>query len=324
MSRVFVLGAGASYAAGFPVAQDLFGQVYNDLAPEEKHDVDRMVRYLLPSARALSKRTISRVRIEELMTLLEAVEEFNEIWPTTFLTPAMIRRLRARLLKGVWALFVSIQRQAEQAPERIEYVDRFLARLRPDDAILTFNWDVLFERRARQGRTELTLTDIDGKIPFLKLHGSIDWFSGAELASRIGYDRIHRQLYRASWDHASKPDHERWATILPFIIPPTFFKTFRGCADMEEIWAAAFRKLERADEIYLCGYRFPMEDTFARVVFCRAIRANLLHRERSSKTMRPLKLIVVNPDEAVLERVKEIVFAGAKVELKKFEACSLV
>lgn len=258
------------------------------------------------------------------MSLLDMAEEFNEILPTTMLRADAIRSLRSKLLRTIADLLIEAQRQAEARHTKIGYVDRFISRLSVRDTVMTFNWDLLFERRLRQRGLPFDHCPNDSGSPalaFLKLHGSLDWFRGAELESRTGFDVVHRQLYRAPWPKISKRDAKFLTNALPFIVPPTFFKTFRGCADVEEIWAHAFRRLQQADEIYVCGYRFPPEDLFARFVFRRAIRSNLMRRER--KNAAPLKLVVIGPNPEVARFLRRNIYGKVRHENSRFETSSL-
>jgi hypothetical protein len=191
--------------------------------------------------------------------------------------------------------------------------------------VITFNWDLLFERHLRQHEVDFDYCpqkDATNSLAFLKLHGSLDWYRGAELESTKGLEVLHRQLYRVGEPKAGKPHTGSLIDAVPFIVPPTFFKTFRGCADIEHIWTVAFQRLQSADQIYICGYRFPPEDFFGRFVFRRAIRANVLQRRRKSAS--PLKLVVINPNKEVADFVRRNIYRKARHENVRFEVSSLM
>ena len=327
--RVFVLGAGTSYGAGFPLASQLFNRAYGRMEDDDQRQVGKALRYLYPVSgrNRPSRRTLENVNVEELLSLLDTAEEFNEILPTTFLEPVVIRRLRSSLLKSIVELLVENQLKAESSKKRVDYVDRFLSRLEPGDTVITFNWDLLFERRMRKIGQEFKLCprEESNHLAYLKVHGSIDWYRGAELDSRKGFKVVYRQLYRAPWPKVSRQRDKLPSDALPFIVPPTFNKSFRGCADIEELWVQAFQRLQEADEIYVCGYRFPPEDLFARFVLRRAIRFNVIRRQRRErKESSPrLRLTVIDPDPCVVRFVRDNIYDGALYEKEKFETSSL-
>lgn len=321
-----MLGAGASYGAGFPLAAELFARIYERLRPEEQKDLDAAMRYFYPSSGKAhsSPKLLSKVNIEEFMSLLDMAEDFNEMLPTTFLGPKAIRALRSTLLRAIVDLLVAKQLEAESDSRKLRYLDLFCSKLSAADTVITFNWDVLLERRLRKRAVPLEYCPQKGKpgsLAFLKLHGSIDWYRGAELESTVGFEVLHRQLYRATWQMISNPHSKPLTDTLPFIVPPTFFKNLRGCADAEEIWAEAFNRLRAADQIYFCGYRFPPEDIFGRFVFRRAIRFNMLQAEHGRKTA--LRLVVINPNEEVSKFVARSVYSKVRHEAARFEASSL-
>lgn len=327
-NRVFVLGAGASYGAGFPLANDLFSRIYERLSPDAQRDLDRAVRYFYPFSKPTRSTSVSlrRVNIEELMSLLDAAEEFNEILPTTFMTPVELRKLRTHLLHSLVDLFRELQDRAEKASKYIGYVEAFVSKLRGADTIITFNWDTLVERQISQdGRFQPDYCPRGSSasgLPVLKLHGSVDWYHGAELASRAGMLPVHRQIFRTGSSRPSSRRRAQLASALPFIVPPTFYKRLRGYSDLEEVWATAFDRLRTADEIFICGYRFPPEDLLARFLVRRAIRMNLLQRDRKGKDK--LRLLIVNPEQSVAKFVKENIDTSVRAEYARFEESTLV
>ena len=326
--RVFVLGAGASHGAGFPLASELFNLAYCRMDDDDQHQVERTLSYFYPVSRhnrQSIQKLVSVLNVEEFLSLLNTAEEFNETLPTTFLKPGLIRDVRASLLKSIVKLLVEKQQNAERSKKPVEYVDRFLCRLEPGDTIITFNWDLLLERRmCKTGLAfKLCPSEESEDIEYLKLHGSIDWYRGAELKSRNGFEVVYRQLYRASWPKVSRQRNKLLSDKLPFIVPPTFNKSFKGYADLEEIWVQAFQRLQEADEIYVCGYRFPSEDLFARFVFRRAIRFNMMIRRERKKSRPSLRLTVIDPSPKVAQSVRQNIYGGIRHEAKKFEYSSL-
>ncbi len=329
--RVFILGAGASNGAEFPLASELFKLAYDQMDSDDQSDVRKTLSYLYPVSgrnHQSPQKLVSVLNVEEFLSLLDTAEEFNEILPTTFLEPVVIRRLRSRILSSIMELLVEKQSKAESSKKLVGHVDRFLSRLEPGDTIITFNWDLLLERRmSKVGQAfKLCPREESNDVAYLKVHGSIDWYRGAELESRKGFKVVYRQLYRAPWPKVSKQRDNFLSDTLPFIVQPTFNKSYKGSADLEEIWVQAFQRLYEADEIYVCGYRFPPEDLFARFVLRRAIRFNIIRRKRRRKRKIPtprLRLKVIDPCSAVAKFVQQKIYAGVRHEKEYFETSSL-
>ena len=120
--------------------------------------------------------------------------------------PGLIRDVRASLLKSIVRLLVKKQKSAERNNGLVGYVDRVLCNLKPGDTIITFNSDILLQRRIhkRVRAFKLCPRGESEDIAYLKLHGSIDWYRGAELYYRNGltqnvFEVVYRQLYKAPW-----------------------------------------------------------------------------------------------------------------------------
>jgi hypothetical protein len=76
--------------------------------------------------------------------------------------------------------------------------------------------------------------------------------------------------------------------------------------------------VSQATELHIIGYSLPREDQFARFVFWRAIRNNLVNVEKRKKC--PLTMRVVNPDETVWTTFSRLVGStgsGTKMEFKQ-------
>ena len=320
---MFILGAGFSYSAGFPLAHHLLQQVYQRLAPDMQGELYRTLQFLYPevsSARNVAE-GLTRVGVEDFMSLLDVSEQFNARLPTTWLRSTRIRALRSQMLTAVADLMIDCQVAAENEG-RCDYVDRFVQRLWPSDTIITFNWDVLLERRLvrKDVRHAYKPKDRANALLLLKLHGSIDWRHGETLDSIHHLKSVHRQLFQLPWDRLMalrEAGHHNDAP--PYVVPPTFFKDLQGSSDLEELWVNAFRQVVLADEIHFCGYRLPPEDMYARSVLRRAIRQNVQRRRKKEKPA--VKITLVNPDEKneVIGLMRKYLDRSVKPEKDRFE-----
>jgi hypothetical protein len=320
---VFILGAGFSYNAGFPLAYHLLRQVYERLDRETQSELYRTLQFLYPEVNAAKtiSEGLTQVGVEDFMSLLDVSEQFNARLPTTWLRSTRIRSLRARMLTAIADLMIDCQVAAENQG-RCDYVDRFVRRLWPTDTVITFNWDVLLERRLVRNDVRYAYKSRErGKaLLLLKLHGSIDWRHGETLDSIHHLTSVHRQLFQLPWDRLMElRDAGHHNDAPPYVVPPTFFKDLQGSTDLEELWVTAFRQVVLADEIHFCGYRLPPEDMYARSVLRRAIRQNA--RERKKKEKPAAKITLVNPDSnnEVIGLMRKFLDRSVKPEKDKFE-----
>jgi len=319
-SRTFILGAGFSYGAEFPLAWQLLPETFARLESGDQELLVRAIQYLYPVRKGTrTDQLLKKTEIEEFMSLLDMSERFNERMPTTFLKPPKIRELRRKLLTATADLMVARQKMAERKA-LLGYVDAFVRKLRPTDTVITFNWDILLERRLRHTRVPFAYSAEEGARPrllVLKLHGSIDWFHAEELDTTVDAEAVQRQIYRLNYYRLVDPIADWRGTATPFIVPPTFFKDVQGTTDLETIWALAFEALQAADEIHICGYRLPKEDMYARAVLRRAIRHNALIRRRNGADG-PL-ISVVNPDRTVVKAMRETLHSQLRARYQGFQ-----
>ncbi len=331
--RVFVLGAGFSYAAGFPLAWQLLSSVYDRLGPEDRERIVEALKYLYPRFKPEPSVTkeIQKVQVEDFMSLLDMTEKFNRTLPTSFLKAEDVRQLQRALLRGIAQLLMERHWEAERK-KKTDYVKRFIGRLRTSDTIVTFNWDLLLDRELRISGTPTSFgkpSASKDQLAVLKLHGSIDWYDASQLTSHALLDPVYRQLYRVPPDRLTSATSPLRPNAAPAVVPPTFFKFSRdgdGRADLEELWTAAFGRLQAAGEIHLCGYRLPPEDMYARFVLRRAIRANVLRRQRKGQAAP--KVVLINPDGkgtknvgVVLKSMRALLHADIVPDRSYFEQC---
>jgi hypothetical protein len=301
----------------------LLRRVYERLSRAAQSELHRTLEFLYPEVGAAKSidEALGKVWVEDLMSLLDVSEQFNARLPTTWLRSSRIRNLRGQLLVAIADLMVDCQVEAENR-ESYAYVDRFVKRLWPTDTVITFNWDVLLERRlVRNGIAfGYKSRDREQAVQLLKLHGSIDWRHGEMLDSIRHFHQVHRQLFQLPWDRLMELRQSGHLNDAPpYVVPPTFFKDLQGSTDLEELWVTAFRKVVLADEIHFCGYRLPPEDMYARSVLRRAIRQNLKDRKKKGRPAPTITL--VNPDEngEVLTLMRKFLDRSVKPETDRFE-----
>lgn len=138
--------------------------------------------------------------------------------------------------------------------------------------------------------------------PFLKLHGSINWFTYTGIsASQFADDTVREDnlgktiIYRsAHYDHRFKPEIDG-EIIQPVIVTPVLNKEIYQRPIIPEIWKLAFKELSTCKKLIVGGYSFPATDFNTKRLFLEAFANHTLE-----------ELIVINPDTSVVKLVKDL------------------
>lgn len=190
---VYVLGAGFSAAAGLPMAGELWREILarglklGGRAEKFRRDLDDYLEY----RRVCDGEELryEDVDLETLMGFLDIEHHLGLRGGDTWSTHGNEGQVVIKTLIG--QILSERTPAAGQIPEL--YVE-FARRLRPDDVVLTFNYDVLLERALDQAGVAYRLfpyrykdvhefsSTIDAsreEVTVLKVHGSVDWFDAA-------------------------------------------------------------------------------------------------------------------------------------------------
>jgi hypothetical protein len=321
--RVFVLGAGVSAACGIPVAKDIFRATMLRLlsaSDSDADDVHNILRYLYPGFDVKLK---NYPNIEDFLNFLEMAKTFNteEFVRSEPYSEKRIGKVEGIVLKALTAFLW----EAMQSKDKLKPLHRFAEKeVNLGDVVITFNWDVGLEQTLYMDRKEPSFhyfysRKIDQKQVFLlKPHGSIDWFRKAALPNNgEGEDYLSLDKDLAVFKHFDFTENHELAKLLPVIVPPVSSKEFKYRA-LKRTWISVFRAVSQATQLHIIGYSLPREDQFARFVFRRAIRNNLLNVEKGKKS--PLGIRVVNPDETVWTTFSRLVGStgtGTEMEFKQ-------
>lgn len=285
MQTVFILGSGFSTAAGAPLEGEILRQIFeaNRLLKEFAELESWLKTHLFQSCPNWQQVS----DLEEVISRLELFARYSD------------RRLRESsdlpgkinlLLNGLINLLLPKNLSAN-----LECYDRFASRLQPEDAVLTFNYDlVLEEAMIRQGLHveyffaespfEPGTTASQPSVPVLKLHGSLNMIFCPECWEVY--------LGKAA-KGASCPKEHRGCR--PFIIAPTLFKSY-SLPYQRRIWYKALEKLTAADRIEIIGYSLPSADS---------LTAQLLDFGYRANPNKP-KVRVVNGKHPDLSRLRDV------------------
>lgn len=286
--NVFVLGAGASCHAGYPLAGDLGTRLYDWVVGAKPTD-------LRPSWR-LSE---YRERLERLLKHFGTLDNFEGLVTEI---DGLITRGKGEVPTGYGSpTYVAVDLRSAIA----DYFDQLsslpaplyegLANIaQPEDVIIIFNYDVAIERALRtiglwdisDGYGFRVLPTGSSAVRVLKLHGSTNWVTclGPDGAVSTGDPCSGRPAFRPQ-DLAylgysgSDPDYRVGGTTGPRLILPVQNKVFHpGLWEfLEALWKQAADALAEAAEINIIGYSMPEEDARARdLLLTQANRSALL------------------------------------------------
>jgi hypothetical protein len=143
--RVFIIGAGVSASCGIAVANQILREAVMRMESSDSVKTDRihkLLQYLYPN---FDKRIRNYPNIEDFLNLLEMARKFNSeefIASSAWSRPKLeeVKRFTLRAVTDyIW------DRMADAGKQRV--VHEFVRQnLREGDTIITFNWDLTFER----------------------------------------------------------------------------------------------------------------------------------------------------------------------------------
>lgn len=193
--RVFVLGAGFSKPAGLPLCFELFEQILEEARIKYKHigktkldrDIENFLDYQLKvKGKKLSKKEIN---FEDFISYLD-IEHFLQLRGSDHWSDE--GNVSQIIIKNLIA-YVLYKKEYLMEDKDFVLYEKFAEKLKPDDVIITFNYDTILEKtflrkdipyRLYPTRFESlnfgggTVKNTD-EIVLLKMHGSIDWFDFA-------------------------------------------------------------------------------------------------------------------------------------------------
>jgi hypothetical protein len=337
LERVFVLGAGASYAASEVTSRTTSSATYQ--APLDKDFCRRLAEVSLARPGWV---TNARDRVVDAWKHTTPFPEFVgleraillQLGNREFLEAIHRRRLRGSgdLASHEWMNLVShlicaILRRCRENGTRLysKFVDWAFPEESVDSRIITFNYDLLLDKallkkgfapedlyfdaiRQRRDRSSRR----NQPHPFLlKLHGSANWRCTSESFKRIiegpgsddgGEPFVIPEVWLRNADLAS-PDDD----VSPLIIPPLPTKPITQIKLFRYLWTRAYEYLYEAKELVVVGYSLPDADQMAYSMFS------------NFKPQRLKNVVVVDPDTSILAKWRDVLRSQGSVSLTYHE-----
>jgi hypothetical protein len=231
-SAIYILGAGFSKAAGLPLACELWDEVRRRaflLSGRGEFFRDDLETYIKYREKCDGKElTFEQVDLEEFMAFLDIEFHLGLRGKETWSTEGNESQVVVKTLIGE----ILAERMPANIPE--QYL-AFARLLKPDDYVLTFNYDVLLERALEDAGIPYRLyperlkpnpfgngmlvDDTTKEVIVLKLHGSIDWFDRTSY-SQLEENRIKQGFPPGGTDSVFR-DHRRFGAV-PLVEGPRF------------------------------------------------------------------------------------------------------
>lgn len=311
MKRVFVLGAGASAFAGYPLGLDLWRFIRDvDLADVHfKQAHDEVLAVMEPILQMNPPEEHDRPDLETLFTLLDLghrgagpIQLRRADWPLT--RQKIIRLIVQSFQWQEWRF------QGQIVYQRIPFglqIDRELALsvlaawvdiLKPGDIVLNFNWDLLHEAALwRAGKWHFSdgygfrcrdgPKDAHSPIKILKLHGSVNW------AQESAQEPVAEIEHKKDFFAGATDDYQtyrsragRWNLGRELIVP-SYMKDLSSNRLLLRLWRQAREALRQAEQIIVAGFSLNDADAAARELFASAL----------DQRRRTFRLAIVSPDQ---------------------------
>jgi SIR2-like domain len=350
VATVYFLGAGASAADELPLTNELNLAIAHALVNYED-SYSRLSQYY---------KTLYGIRRTDMKKAAAAWHTFLEDRQHQFVTPKLLPNVVETLslidlaiaqeasfgehLTGAALLGVrnemtrAIAFGVKEAGLRRQpkMTRKLIQRMKPDDVVISTNWDVLVERaityfeRKANPRRALQETTIDfgavdartvswrgkdrplaatGRRKVLKLHGSLNWF----YCARCGELYANVDLPWILDPEHPRPDADYCHCGVPLrniMIAPSYVKEY-GNAHLQSVWRHATKQLRDADRWVFIGYSLPSDDYHIRGMLLRALSAKLDCSRRNQRP--PIDVVSHGADDALVGRYSDL-FRRASIQ----------
>jgi hypothetical protein len=288
ITRTFILGAGFSVAAGFPLARDLRAPVFDRINRE------RLPRYHSDDGRL--EQGLSYVPNHDNLGFEELLIGLKQA-ATGYRHPAIDawRALETACAREFWARQSAVSNLPACYLNFAQWVNRRAWGL--GNAVVTFNWDLLAELSIQKSGATFTYglqcsdtgKPLIGLVPVLKPHGSINWSD---------HPRRGRESQCNGWEPISTDSKFCYVFRDPFGNPfredevnETRWMIFPGDKESVEedpspalIWQDVEKVIAERDMLVFIGYSMPPYDLETRDFFARHGRGKLVEVYTRSRT----------------------------------------
>ena len=294
----YVLGAGASHDAGYPLAKTMGSGLLQWMKSAEHAPGSYAADY--PAAAYFLDESFGPVEnVEELVTAIQKlIGEYENGTREQRVKRALVAHQYGVFKNAVRAWFAEIQQGV--ASNSLAYHDFARNIVVPGDCVVTFNYDVSLDRELRlAGKFEVgdgygfPIEDLPGAsaTKILKLHGSTSWLALLFGGTTSGVSQFQpgntlgarpviakNELSFLGYADTVDPAFARGGAALPVMIFPARSKDFYFAANTgveyddfwDELWRQAAVALQLSTRIVICGYSLLPVDERARKLLLNA------------------------------------------------------
>lgn len=321
---VYVVGAGFSANLGFPLTAELLPFALGRLGRAAKSRLLKVISFHFPDFVANDAGTYPN--IEELLTRIEINKSLFHASRSMVgrFTEQDLDEIRKQLLYTITTSFLEMR----EGIGKEDWLNTLVSRVVKTNAtIISFNWDLVLDVALAVKDISSEFYDSEARISaplLLKPHGSLNWYLGEQgiTLSESGRDVMWKPPAptRNEWDpvylfkFARQPISSYKRKYMPWIIPPTFIKSF-GHPFLQGILRECVARLSTADTVYFLGYSMPKYDFHSEFIFRCGFynqREGMIPRSLATKSKKQAKVVVVNPDKGAAERITRILGVKAR------------
>jgi len=338
-NTIFILGAGASKAAGAPLMAEFLDVAHNLWKTGQAKEAEKNFADVFGAISALqnvhSKSQLDIDNVESVFATLEMARTLNTFPQLDVSVLDNLIESMKIVIGQTIELTLKLPVRGNRPESPVPYGDfaeliKWLgeeAVPKHTIAVITFNYDLAcdFALYKHGFYVDYALGEkVDRKtLPLLKLHGSLNWAYCPELEKVVPWtmqahfskyhwnflDDIQSVLLRMM-PHLKDFKYEDKTVIPePVLVPPTWNKSEHH-RNLSAVWARAAAELSEAENIFIIGYSLPETDAFFRYLYALGtVGENLIRR-----------IWVFNPDNTgmVEQRFRSLMGPAASARFRYF------
>ena len=318
---LFVLGAGATRGASFvdaatnpclpPLDADFYAQLQRIRNPKHQCTIREVIKDTVDLFGVNFQVTMEAVftTLEHTARMIETTGERRDF------KRADLDEKKKNLMQAIAATLEESLCPAKREGEECKYHAQLVSKMKPKDAIITFNYDCLIDETLRRhgdgkwnprygyglnlgrGRSNLVighakwapkkLANRNTTVSVYKLHGSLHFL--------VEGDRVQLK---------ERPYTKQFGNMRFTILPPESNKRYDQSI-FRRIWKQAGQALHSTKHLVVIGYSFPITDSHSQALF----RISVRHENLKS-------LVLVNPDRQARHRAREVLKRGLGPETR--------
>lgn len=278
MSRVIILGAGASKFAGFPLANNLWDALSSHHSTKNYNQDFSACQPLVETLSQLLENP-SKPDLELIFTFADLAsisntKFYNHDLEDAYKTKKAFGRVISTFFKDL--SFDTLKKNYTQ-----EILQKWAKCIKEGDTIISFNWDLIHETGLWNAekwhfscgygfKPNNVVELIQSKVTILKLHGSANW--GFNNEGDVGPPLID---YSSGFFKGSllinSSGMSDWGYSL---ILPSYLKAPAEEPSLIPLWQQAHKALRKAEEIIILGYSLPEADVPSRTLLSTSLTVN--------------------------------------------------